>query len=125
MLLCSNLVLNALQHSPPHTTVKVRLQVSEGRAEMRVEDEGDGIDPALLPHVFERFSRGDPSRSRNTGGTGLGLAICKAIVDRAGGSIGLESEYGRGTTAIIRLPLAARPDDAILSEPVLHASPSA
>ena len=90
-----------------------------------MDDEGDGIDPALLPHVFERFSRGDPSRSRNTGGTGLGLAICKAIVDRAAGSIVLESEPNRGTTAIVRLPLAARPDDAILVEPALHSSPSA
>lgn len=125
VLLCSNLVLNALQHSPPHTTVKMRLTKADSSVEMRVEDEGDGIHPALLPHVFERFSRGDPSRSRNTGGTGLGLAICKAIVDRAGGSIALESEPDRGTTAIVRLPPGPRPESAILSEPALHSASSA
>jgi signal transduction histidine kinase len=124
-LLCSNLVLNALQHSPAHSTVKVQIGNEDGRAELRVEDEGDGIDPALLPHVFERFSRGDPSRSRNTGGTGLGLAICKAIIDRAGGRIALESERDRGTTAIVRLPFTDPPEDAILPEPALHSSPSA
>jgi signal transduction histidine kinase len=107
LLLCSNLVLNALQHSRPNSAVRVSVQAQQSEAMLRVEDEGDGIDPALLPHVFERFSRGDPSRSRNTGGTGLGLAICRAIVDRAGGTIALESELDRGTTAIVRLPRAA------------------
>ena len=103
-LLCSNLLLNALQHSLPHTAVRLALSVQSGWVEFRVEDEGDGIEPALLPHVFERFSRGDPSRSRNTGGTGLGLAICKAIVDKAGGSIELESELGHGATALVHMP---------------------
>ena len=104
VLLCSNLLLNALQHSPPQTGVKARLHAKTEWVELRIEDQGDGIDPALLPHVFERFSRGDPSRSRNTGGSGLGLAICKAIVDKAGGTIKLESEPDRGTTAVVRLP---------------------
>ena len=100
-LLCSNLLLNALQHSPPQTQVKMQLQTETDWVELRVEDQGDGIDAALLPHVFERFSRGDPSRSRNTGGTGLGLAICKAIVEKAGGTIQLKSEPGVGTTAVV------------------------
>ena len=77
------------------------LRPEMGWAELRIEDQGDGIEAALLPHVFERFSRGDPSRSRNTGGTGLGLAICKAIVEKAGGTIALESEPGAGTTAVV------------------------
>jgi signal transduction histidine kinase len=94
-------------------------------AESRIEDQGDGIDAALLPHVFERFSRGDPSRSRNTGGTGLGLAICKAIVERAGGTITLVSEPGVGTTAVVRLPRATRPAATAPIEPTLHATPSA
>jgi signal transduction histidine kinase len=68
-------------------------------------DEGTGIDPALLPYVFDRFYRSDPSRSRRTGGTGLGLAICKAIVDRAEGTIAITSQPGSGTTVVVRMPL--------------------
>jgi signal transduction histidine kinase len=124
-LLCSNLLLNALQHSPPQTQVKIQLRTGKDWAELRIEDQGDGIDPALLPQVFERFSRGDPSRSRNTGGTGLGLAICKAIVEKAGGTIALESEPGVGTTAMVRLPLTTRPAATAPIEPTLHATPSA
>jgi signal transduction histidine kinase len=92
--------------------------------ELRIEDSGDGIEPALLPHVFERFSRGDPSRSRNTGGTGLGLAICKAIVDKAGGTIALHSEVGHGTTAVVRLPRAEQPAATPPIEPSLQTTPS-
>jgi signal transduction histidine kinase len=93
--------------------------------ELRIEDSGDGIEPALLPHVFERFSRGDPSRSRNTGGTGLGLAICKAIVDKAGGTIALHSEVGQGTTAVVRLPRVVQSAATASVEPSLQATPSA
>jgi signal transduction histidine kinase len=125
-LLCSNLLLNALQHSPPQTEVKMLLRPGTDWTELRIEDQGDGIDSALLPHVFDRFSRGDPSRSRNTGGTGLGLAICKAIVEKAGGTIALLSEPGVGTTAVVRLPLTIRPAATALIEPTLHATtPSA
>jgi signal transduction histidine kinase len=124
-LLCSNLLLNALQHSPPQTHVRVTLRPGTDWAELRIEDQGDGIEAALLSHVFERFSRGDPSRSRNTGGTGLGLAICKAIVEKAGGTITLESELGAGTTAVVRLPRAARPAEAAPIERSLQATPSA
>ena len=124
-LLCSNLLLNALQHSPRDTEVKVLLHTEGEMVELRIEDSGDGIEPALLPHVFERFSRGDPSRSRNTGGTGLGLAICKAIVDKAGGTIVLHSEVGQGTTAVVRLPRAAQPTATAPAEPSLQTTPSA
>jgi signal transduction histidine kinase len=124
-LLCSNLVLNALQHSRPHSEVRVDVQGSGPQVVLRVEDQGDGIDPGLLPHVFERFARGDPSRSRNTGGTGLGLAICRAIVERAGGTITLESEVDRGTTAIARLPRVATPASSRTVAPALETTPSA
>ena len=124
-LLCSNLLLNALQHSPRDTEVNVLLHAEGEMVELRIEDSGDGIEPALLPHVFERFSRGDPSRSRNTGGTGLGLAICKAIVDKAGGTIVLHSEVGQGTTAVVRLPRAAQPTATAPAEPSLQTTPSA
>jgi signal transduction histidine kinase len=104
-LLSSNLILNAIQHSPRETTVRVFIEVLGNQAELRIVDEGTGIDPALLPYVFDRFYRSDPSRSRRTGGTGLGLAICKAIVDRAEGTIAITSQPGSGTTVVVRMPL--------------------
>ena len=108
-LLASNLLLNALQHSAPDSTVLVSVTIQRAPAsfaEFRVEDHGEGIDPAALPHVFERFYRGDPSRTRSTGGAGLGLAICKAVVERANGTIEIASQPGLGTTVTVRLPLA-------------------
>ena len=103
-LLCSNLMHNALQHSPPAGEVTVAVSRSAGVAEFRVEDRGEGIPAATLPFVFDRFYRADPSRSRRTGGTGLGLTISKAIVTRLGGEIRLESEEGEGTRAVVTLP---------------------
>ncbi len=107
-LLASNLLLNALQHSPPEARVELRLtlKTDPDAAEFEIEDHGEGIAPDVLPHVFERFYRGDPSRTRSTGGAGLGLAICKAVVERAGGAIALASQQGRGTVVTVRLPLA-------------------
>jgi signal transduction histidine kinase len=70
----------------------------------RVEDNGEGIPAEDLPYIFDRFYRGDPSRSRNTGGAGLGLAICLALVEAAGGQIEISSEVGRGTVAEVTLP---------------------
>jgi signal transduction histidine kinase len=103
-LVLSNLLMNAIQHSPPGAQIELRASAQSGVVEIVVHDHGDGIDPAALPHVFDRFYRGDPSRTRATGGAGLGLAICKAAVERAGGTITLASEPGRGTTATVRLP---------------------
>ncbi len=103
-LVVSNLLLNALQHSPPKSQVQLRLHDEGGTVELAVEDHGDGIEPAVQPRVFDRFYRGDPSRTRSTGGAGLGLAICKAVVERAGGTIGLTSETRKGTTVTVRLP---------------------
>ena len=81
-LLCSNLLVNALQHSSPNGRVSVVVQVLDGVTQLRVADQGDGIPASALPHVFERFFRADRSRSRASGGAGLGLSICKAIVER-------------------------------------------
>ena len=103
LLLC-NLLLNAIQHSSAGSAVSLRLSIETQSAVVTIEDHGDGIAPEALPHVFERFYRGDVSRNRNTGGTGLGLAIAHAITIKAGGSIQLASELGAGTTATIRLP---------------------
>ena len=94
----SNLVMNAIQHSPPGKAVSVSLAGSSaGSVLLEVNDAGAGIGAEALPHVFERFYREDRSRSRDTGGTGLGLSICKSIVEAAGGSISVESRPGQGT----------------------------
>jgi signal transduction histidine kinase len=105
-LLCSNLLLNALQHSPAGSAIRAMVQQN---GELVIEDDGDGIAPEDLPNVFDRFYRGDPSRSRNTGGTGLGLSICKAIVTRRQGTIEITSELGIGTRVMVRLPVSGPP----------------
>jgi len=106
-LLLSNLLLNALEHSSAAALIRVDLTHNSAKnaAELVIEDHGEGIDPEALPHVFDRFYRGDPSRTRNTGGTGLGLAIAKAIAERAGGTISITSQLGQGTTVSVSLPL--------------------
>jgi signal transduction histidine kinase len=110
-LLISNLLLNALQHSQPDSGIQLCVAAEAGpnpaRVELSVKDHGEGIAPDVLPHVFDRFYRGDASRARSTGGAGLGLAIAKAIVESAGGSIRLVSEPGKGTTVIVNLPCVA------------------
>ena len=105
-LLCSNLLLNAIQHSPHHSVISVEIEQEGVYTRTKICDEGEGIPAASLPQIFDRFSRGEASRSRKTGGTGLGLAICKAIVDKCCGSIEIESEVAHGTTVIVRLPIA-------------------
>ncbi|HXR37958.1 MAG TPA: ATP-binding protein [Terracidiphilus sp.] len=110
-LLVSNLLLNALQHSPPASAVELRLAAEAKIAVLVIQDHGDGIAAEALPHVFDRFYRGDPSRTRNTGGTGLGLAISKAIANKAGGCIEIDSQPdpnlpNQGTTVTVRLPIA-------------------
>ena len=104
--LAFNLVLNALQHTPCGGSVTLRTETTERGVEMKIEDTGEGIGPADLPLVFNRFYRGDRSRARTTGGTGLGLAICKAIVDAYGGRIEIRSEPGIGTCVNVLLPSA-------------------
>lgn len=108
MLLCSNVVLNALQHSPEHGTVEVNSTLQEQQVSLFVRDYGEGIDEAAEPLLFEPFYRGDPSRSRRSGGTGLGLSICKAICDRIGGSIKIANHIGGGAIVTITLPTASK-----------------
>lgn len=103
--LVSNLVMNAVQHSSRGGEVRVSVRAADGRAVLRVADEGVGIAAENLPHIFERFYREDRSRSRETGGAGLGLAICKSIVEGAGGAIDVESAVSRGTTMTVAFPL--------------------
>ena len=108
MLLCSNIVLNALQHSPEHGAVEVDSTVREQQVYVFVRDYGEGIDEAAEPLLFEPFYRGDPSRSRRSGGTGLGLSICKAICDRIGGSIKIANHAEGGAIVTITLPTTSK-----------------
>lgn len=101
-----NLVGNAVQHTPPGTPVGVTVAVSGGEVLLTVDDAGPGIDPRDLPHIFERFWRGEPSRSRATGGSGLGLAIVASIVEAHRGDIRVVSDVGAGTIVTVSLPRA-------------------
>lgn len=107
-ILCSNLIMNALQHSLPQGRIFATVQTNNDVTELRVKDEGEGIPEAALPHIFERFYRADRSRSRNSGGAGLGLSICKAIVDRSNGTIHIQSTVGQGTEVTVTLPVEWR-----------------
>ncbi|MEQ0560808.1 HAMP domain-containing sensor histidine kinase [Amycolatopsis sp. NEAU-NG30] len=102
----ANLLANARTHTPAGTTVVTALARSaDGSAVLTVTDDGPGIDPDLLPEVFERFARGDSSRSRTAGSTGLGLAIAAAVVVAHHGTIEVHSRPGR-TEFAVRLPVA-------------------
>ena len=102
----NNLAQNALKYAPgaeQHWSVFQE----DGRAAIRLEDTGPGIGRQDLPHIFERFYRGQQARDRSTGGSGLGLAIAKSIVEAHQGKIEAESEPGKGATFTAWLPLAA------------------
>ncbi|QNE26541.1 cell wall metabolism sensor histidine kinase WalK [Streptomyces sp. INR7] len=100
-----NLLANARTHTPPGTTVTAHVSRETSAVRLRIEDDGPGIAPELLPRVFERFARGDASRSRAAGSTGLGLAIVQAVVTAHGGSVGVQSAPGRTRFEVV-LPLA-------------------
>jgi two-component system sensor histidine kinase BaeS len=104
----TNLLDNAVTHSPAGGRVRVGARSLDGMVEVSVHDEGSGIAAADLPHVFERFYRGDPARNRSTGGAGLGLAIARQLIEAQGGSIRAESEPGNGTTFRFTLPVASQ-----------------
>jgi signal transduction histidine kinase len=103
-----NLVTNAIKYTPPGGSVALGLEEDPeaGTVVFSVRDTGIGIAPGDLPHIFDRFWRADPARSR-TGdrpGTGLGLAITKWIAEAHGGTITVQSRPGRGTLFTVRLP---------------------
>jgi two-component system OmpR family sensor kinase len=102
----TNLLTNAIQYNHANGEVRVATQVEAGLGCIKVTDTGQGIPAGDLPHVFERFYRGDKSRGRAEGRTGLGLAICKSIVEAHGGSIAVSSTVGEGTTFIVQLPIS-------------------
>ena len=103
--LFTNLLENAVRHTPPEGTVTVSARVDAMSVTVTVTDTGEGIAPEHLPHLGERFYRVDAARSAGTGGTGLGLAICRSITEAHGGRMTIESQVGEGTAVRIRLLL--------------------
>ncbi|MYQ45338.1 HAMP domain-containing protein [Streptomyces sp. SID4985] len=117
-----NLLGNARTHTPPGSTVTARVRPRGPWMCVDIEDDGPGIPTELLPHVFERFARGDSARTRATGSTGLGLAIVRAVVLAHGGDVRVESAPGR-TVFTVRLPLtpgkplpSGRPEQSLLTQ---------
>jgi len=115
-----NLLNNAYKHAPPGSCVRFMAEAQVDEAVVTVADEGPGIASEHVDRIFDRFYRSDEARDRETGGAGLGLAISKRIVEAHGGSVGVESTLGKGTTFRFRLPLAgANPQLATRLENVI------
>jgi signal transduction histidine kinase len=112
-----NLVTNALRHTPPggHVTLGASAQEVDSAGDwlrLWVSDTGEGILPEDLDRIFDRFWRGDPARSHESGaGSGLGLAIAKSLIEAHGGRVGAESHVGRGTTVSCWLPTLFSPNE--------------
>lgn len=102
-----NLLDNALRFTPENGSIQIALSENDGQFELAVGDNGCGIAPEHLPRVFDRFYRADSSRGSD--GAGLGLALVKSIVDLHGGSVGIQSEVGRGTTVTLSFPNSDTP----------------
>lgn len=118
----ANLLANARVHTPEGTAIDVHLRAEGGDAVIDIADAGPGIPEELQRSVFERFARGDTSRSRMTGSSGLGLAIVQALVEAHHGTISLASEPGR-TAFTVRLPLWLPPGAEAAAAPSGPAAP--
>ncbi len=110
------LVDNAIRHSPPQSRVTVAVRADNGGATLTVDDQGPGIQPADMPHVFERFYR---AQGAPGGGTGLGLAIAAWIVERHGGRIAVANRPEGGASFAVRLPVSGQ--DKATAAPVVEA----
>ena len=105
----ANLLNNSLRHTPAGGTVDVQAINASESVLVQVSDTGEGIPSNDLPHVFERFYRGEKSRNRATGGAGLGLAIARGIIEAHGGTMSVESTLGKGACFTFTLPKNASP----------------
>lgn len=119
----ANLLDNALRHTPPGGTVHVRCEADRNELTITVTDNGQGIDSAHLPHIFERFYRVDTARNRDHGGSGIGLAIAKALTEAHGGRITVDScGLGAGSTFTVALPIRRGAEETL--EPVAGSPPA-
>jgi PAS domain S-box-containing protein len=111
-----NLVNNASKFTPNGSSVEVKMERVDSQVEISVSDNGEGIAPELLPHIFERFQQGIDSTKRKAGGLGLGLAIVKHLVEMHGGTVSAANNAeGKGAKFTVRLPIAVSPDDLLHS----------
>ncbi len=101
----ANLLSNAAKFSPPNSVVSVEVGMHQGRVRVSVSDLGEGVPAAFHSHIFQKFSQADASDTRQKGGTGLGLAITRELVERMEGTVGFDSEPGRGSCFFFDLPL--------------------
>jgi signal transduction histidine kinase len=112
----TNLIDNAIKHTPPGGRIVLRAALQDNGVLVQVSDTGEGIPAADLPHVFDRFYQVDKSRQREKrDGTGLGLAITKGIVDAHGGKLWVESQEGQGTTFSTWFPALASDSTTIVA----------
>lgn len=105
-----NLMENAAKYAGAGARAETTVRIEDDRVVLTTADDGAGIGQRDLPHIFERFYRADPSRSKRLGGTGLGLSIVKHIAERYGGRATASSREGFGTTVTVELPLVAAPE---------------
>jgi signal transduction histidine kinase len=102
-----NLIDNAINYTPPGSQITLRADVADGQVHIEVSDTGYGIDAVDLPHIFDRFYRGEKERPLDSGISGLGLSITQKIVELHGGTISVSSQPGQGTRFVITLPVPA------------------
>jgi signal transduction histidine kinase len=105
LTIARNLLVNACKYAPG-AAQRWETAIEDGHGVLRVHDDGPGIPAADLPHLFERFYRGEKTRAREEGGSGLGLSIVQGLAEAQGGSVSVQSAEGAGTTFTVRLPLA-------------------
>lgn len=117
-----NLIDNAIKYTPEGGTIEVRVRSDAGRAILEVYDNGAGISPQAIPHVFERFYRVDKARSRASGGAGLGLSIAKSICAAHGAEISVSSQEGQGSCFRVELPLVPASESSEVTSLLRNAS---
>ena len=117
----TNVVSNAIKYTGPGGTIRVSLAGRDGETVLGIRDDGLGIAPDLLPHIFEPFVQGERTLERSQGGLGVGLTLVRRLVELHGGSVSAASDGpGRGSTFTIRLPETAAP----CAQPALPLTPA-
>jgi len=99
-----NLLENAIKYSPPPGKINICISGSDAKTSIAIQDQGIGIAPEHVPHIFDRFYSADKALSRKLGGAGLGLSLVKTIVEKHGGSMAVQSKQGQGSVFTIVLP---------------------